>query len=106
MKIGIIGAGVAGLTAAFELREFGFDITVLEATERIGGRVFTHYFDQDKKLYGELGAMRIPKTHRSTMYYIDKFNLEIEPFAQSSSQTFIYVKAVRVSNDSEGISVS
>ncbi len=106
MKIGIIGAGVAGLTAAFELRQHGFDITLMEATERIGGRVLTHYFDQDKKLYGELGAMRIPQTHKCTMHYIDKFNLEVEPFPQSSPETFIYIKGTRVRNDSDGFSVS
>lgn len=106
MKVCIIGAGVAGLTAAFELSPFGFDITLIEATERIGGRVMTHYFDQDKKLYGELGAMRIPQTHKYTMHYIDKFNLEVEPFPQSSPETFIYVKGVRVRNDSDGFSVS
>lgn len=105
-KVGIIGAGIAGLTAAFELRRFGFDITVIEATERVGGRVYTYYFDRDKKLYGELGAMRVPISHKYTMHYIKKFGLEIEPFPQSSPETFIYVKGVRVRNDKEGISVS
>lgn len=106
MKIGIIGAGVAGLTAAFELRKFGLDVTVFEATKRIGGRTFTYYFDDDKKLYGELGAMRFPITHKYTMHYINTFDLEVEPFPQTSPETFIYVKDVRVRNDEDGLSVS
>lgn len=106
MKIAIIGAGVAGLTAAFELRRFGYDATIFEATKRIGGRVYTHYFDKDKTLYGELGAMRFPITHKCTMHYINTFNLEIEEFPESSEETFIYVKGVRVRNDKEGRNVS
>ena len=105
-KIAIIGAGVAGLTSAFELRQSGAEITVFEATERVGGRVYTYYFDSEKELYGELGAMRVPITHRYTMHYINKFGLEIEEFPQSSPETFIYVKGVRVRNDLDGISVS
>lgn len=106
MKIGIIGAGVAGLTAAFELRKFGLDVTIFEATNRVGGRVFTYYFDKEKKLYGELGAMRFPITHKYTMHYINKFNIEVEPFPQTSKETFIYIKGVRVRNDEDGLSVS
>ncbi|PTY00918.1 hypothetical protein DB346_15025 [Verrucomicrobia bacterium LW23] len=40
-RVVVIGAGFAGLAAAFELRQSGFDVTVLEARERIGGRVLT-----------------------------------------------------------------
>ncbi|CAG8774479.1 9098_t:CDS:1, partial [Racocetra fulgida] len=40
------------------------DITILEYQDRIGGRVYTHYFtddpDDERRLYGELGAMRLP----------------------------------------------
>lgn len=106
VKVGIIGAGVAGLTAAFELRKSGIDITVFEATHRVGGRVYTHYFDREKELYGELGAMRVPKSHKYTMHYINKFKLDIEDFPQSSPETFIYVRGVRVRNDIDGLAVS
>src|SRR4051812_9544705 len=51
----IIGAGVAGLSAAKALNERGFDVVVLEARERIGGRVFTHR-DRDTPVAIELGA--------------------------------------------------
>ncbi|MDP4147241.1 MAG: NAD(P)-binding protein, partial [Bacillota bacterium] len=59
LKVGIIGGGLAGLSAAFELRKLGFNITVLDALEdRVGGRVYTYYFDKEKTLYGEFGPMR------------------------------------------------
>lgn len=106
MKIAIIGAGASGLTAAYELSKVNLDITVFEATERIGGRIYTYYFDDDKKLYGELGAMRFPRTHKYTMHYINEFNLDLEPFPISSPETFIYVKGVRVTNDEAGLNVS
>jgi monoamine oxidase len=74
IKVGIIGGGLAGLAAAFELRKLGCDITILETLEdRIGGRVYTYHFDKRKRLYGELGAMRIPVCHDTTWHYIDLF---------------------------------
>ena len=67
IKIGVIGGGLAGLSAAFELRKLGADITVLEANDsRIGGRVYTWYFDSEGKYYNEFGAHRIPVTHETT----------------------------------------
>ena len=106
IKIGIIGGGVAGLASAFELRKLGFDITIFEMEKkRIGGRIYTHYFDKSKKNYGELGAMRIPVGHETTWHYINTFNLKSEPFIQNDENTFIYIKNKRARNDSEGISV-
>ncbi|MDR2024336.1 MAG: FAD-dependent oxidoreductase [Hungatella sp.] len=44
VRIGVIGGGLAGLSAAFELRKLGADITILEANDnRIGGRVYPLY---------------------------------------------------------------
>jgi monoamine oxidase len=51
----IIGAGAAGLSAARALAERGLDVVVLEARERIGGRVFTHR-DRETAVAIELGA--------------------------------------------------
>jgi protoporphyrinogen/coproporphyrinogen III oxidase len=39
--VAVIGAGLAGLTAAYRLRQRGFDVTVFEARDRVGGRVWT-----------------------------------------------------------------
>lgn len=106
IKVGIIGAGLAGLSSAFELRKLGFDITIFEMQQkRIGGRVYTHYFDKNKSLYGELGAMRIPISHENTWHYIDLFNLQTIPFVQTNENAFIYIRNKRVRNDPEGKNV-
>ncbi len=106
IKVGIIGGGVAGLASAFELRKLGFNITIFETEySRIGGRIYTYYFDKRKKLYGELGAMRIPISHETVWHYIDLFNLKTRPFIQNDENTFIYVRNKRARNDLEGKSV-
>ncbi|KNF09771.1 L-amino-acid oxidase [Gottschalkia purinilytica] len=104
-KIGIIGAGAAGLSAAFELRKLGFDITILESSNRIGGRIYTYYFDKDKKLYGELGPMRIPVSHGTSWHYLNILNLNTTYFPQDDPNAFIYINNVRVRSDPEGENV-
>ncbi len=106
LKAGIIGGGLAGLAAAFELRKLGLDITVFDALEdRIGGRVYTHYFDLDKRYYGELGPMRIPVTHETSWHYINLFKLDTSPFIQVNENAFIFLRDVRVRNDPYGLNV-
>ena len=106
IRIGIIGAGLSGLASAFELRKTGADVTVFEAEEkRIGGRVYTYYFDQGKRLYGELGAMRIPASHETVWHYINLFKLPTRPFIQTNTNAFIYLKHTRVRNDAKGRNV-
>jgi len=105
-RVGIIGGGLAGLSAAYELRKLGFDITIFEALKnRIGGRVYTYYFDKSKNLYGELGPMRIPISHETTWYYIDLFNLNTRPYIQSNENTYVYIRDIRVRNDPTGINI-
>lgn len=106
VHIAVIGAGLAGLASAFELRKTGAEITVFEAEEeRVGGRVYTYYFDQDRRLYGELGAMRIPVSHETVWHYINLFKLPSRPFVQTNENAFIYLKKTRVRNDPEGRNV-
>ena len=106
VKIGVIGAGLAGLAAAFELRKTGADITVFEANEeRIGGRVYTYYFDRNRNYYGEFGAMRIPVSHGTTWHYINLFNLMTVPSSQGIPNNFIYVHNTRTRKDPEGANI-
>jgi len=46
LKVGIIGAGAAGLYSAILLESLGIDYEILEANTRIGGRIYTHRFDE------------------------------------------------------------
>lgn len=46
LKVGIIGAGAAGLYSALLLQSLGIDYEILEANTRIGGRMYTHRFDE------------------------------------------------------------
>ncbi|KAG2203279.1 hypothetical protein INT47_000199 [Mucor saturninus] len=60
-KIGIVGAGMSGLFSGFLLDQAGFhNYEILEANNRLGGRVHTEYFDKAKIAYQEMGPMRFP----------------------------------------------
>lgn len=90
----VLGAGIAGLVAAYELRRAGYQVTVLEARDRIGGRVWTvrggdvirHMGRPDQRvafspgLYFNAGAARIPSSHRVILGYARRFGVRMEPF--------------------------
>lgn len=104
-RVAIIGAGEAGLAAAYELRKIGCNITLLEATDRIGGRINTHYFDENKRYFAELGAMRIPLSHETTWHYINLFKLNTSPFVINNIRNIFYLRGARAINDPLGLSV-
>ena len=79
-KILILGAGAAGLAAALKLRELGYDVMVLEARMRPGGRIYTVREPFSDGLYAEAGAGRIPASHKLTLQYAQRFGLELDPF--------------------------
>jgi len=58
----VVGAGLAGLTAAWWLAEHGFRVTVLEARERIGGRVFTRIEERQHRVL-QCGGELIGRNH-------------------------------------------
>ena len=82
-KVLILGAGMAGLVAAYELTKLGHDVTVLEARTRPGGRVHTLREPFSDGLYAEAGAARIPENHDLTHKYVKEFALPLEPFYPS-----------------------
>lgn len=79
-KVLILGAGMAGLVAAYELSRLGHDVTILEARTRPGGRVHTLREPFSDGLYAEAGAARIPDEHELTLKYVKEFELPLEPF--------------------------
>lgn len=78
----IIGAGFAGLAAAYKLQNAGWDITILEARDRIGGRVFSHRMPQNKDLICELGAEWVGESHEriKALCYDFKISLQRHQF--------------------------
>lgn len=77
----IVGAGAAGMVAAYELLRAGIVPVVLEASDRIGGRNWSQDF-QGTSVFAEMGAMRVPVSNKCFWYYAgpDMFNLQIGPF--------------------------
>ena len=84
-KIGIVGAGLSGLVAGYELTMSGYDVIILEANNRIGGRVLTVRSPFTDGLFSEAGAARIPPDHNYTLKYADLFGLTLDPFYPDSN---------------------
>jgi len=76
-KCVVIGAGFAGLAAAYKLKNAGWDVTVLEARNRIGGRVFSHKFD-NTDLICELGAEWVGESHERLKALCHDFNIPLQ----------------------------
>ncbi len=90
----MLGAGIAGLAAGYELEKLGYDVVVLEADSRIGGRVFTRRFGGPDGPIVEFGAMRIPANHCFTMRYVDELGLRhrLRPFRNILSDPNNYLR--------------
>jgi monoamine oxidase len=87
----IVGAGMAGLTAAYELLRAGHRPIILEAQNRVGGRVCTVREPFSDALHAEAGAMRIPRAHELTLGYIDHFGLRTFPFTMDNPRAYYYL---------------
>jgi monoamine oxidase len=94
-RVVVLGAGIAGLVAAYELKQQGHDVIVLEAQNRVGGRILTCR-DFAPGLYAEFGAMRIPRSHTLTLYYCSRFNLPLVPFVMSNPKGLAYIDGQRL----------
>ena len=95
-KVIIIGAGLAGLAAAYELTHVGHDVTILEARTRPGGRVHTLRDTFAEGLYAEAGAARIPDHHHFTLKYAELFGLTLDPFQPPDLPSVYYVRGRRI----------
>jgi len=108
-SVGIVGAGIAGLYAALNLRRAGYRVHIFESTDRIGGRIQTHYFNDEENQYFEAGAMRIPRSphHRivfDLITYLQSSSLTSDlqvnliPYKLTSTGNFVYINQCRPKN--------
>ena len=95
-KVIIIGAGLAGLSAGYELTQAGHDVTVLEARTRPGGRVHTIRDPFAEGLYADAGATRVPNHHHFTLKYAELFGLTLDPFQPPDVPSVYYVRGKRI----------
>ncbi len=90
-RVIVVGAGMAGLVAAHELVRAGHDPVILEAKQRVGGRVFTMREPFAPGLYAEAGAMRIPNAHKLTLACIEKVGLGVKPFTMHNPNAYCHL---------------
>src|SRR5215203_2645224 len=79
-KVIVIGAGLTGLVTAYELNKLNFDVTILEAQSRSGGRILTWRNFEEPGICAEAGAARIPLNHDLTLKYARELDLPLVPF--------------------------
>src|SRR5882762_3933171 len=91
-RVVVVGAGLAGLSCAYELRKLGFEVVVLEGQGRAGGRVQTLREGLDPQLSAEAGATRIPDTHWMTLAYVREFGLTLEPFKSGDLADVVHLR--------------
>jgi monoamine oxidase len=95
-RVLILGAGLSGLVAGYELMRAGHTVTILEGRERPGGRVHTLRTPFSDGLMAEAGAGRIPIDHHWTHAYIQQFGLSTEPFEPDSLAPLMISRGRRI----------
>src|SRR5277367_5025939 len=100
----VLGAGLAGMTAALELRKAGYKVQLLEFNNRPGGRNWTlrggdtfaelggatQKCEFEQGLYINPGPWRIPYHHRAVLDYCKRLGVTLEPFVQLNHNAFLH----------------
>ena len=103
-RIVVLGSGVAGLTSAYELRKAGYDVVLLEARDRVGGRSYTarrgtrltelggepQTCSFDEGLYINPGPWRIPYHHYGYLHYCRTLGVSLELFNNDNDHSYVY----------------
>jgi len=105
----VLGAGPAGLVAGWELSKKGYEVTVLEADERVGGHVFTarrgrrtfelgrdeQVCDFDEGQWFDAGAWRIPSMHYGVHHYLREFQIPTIHHSDINMGAYVYLEGIR-----------
>ena len=106
-RVLVLGAGIAGLTAAYELQKLGYECEVIEARTRAGGRACTvrrgtaseevaptggQLCQFDEGQYFNPGPMRIPNTHVTTLAYCRELRVPLEMFTTVNEAAYVHQK--------------
>ena len=100
----ILGAGLAGMVAALELRNAGYKVTILEYNQRAGGRCWSirggdtftelgggvQHCRFAKGEYFNAGPWRIPYHHHAVLHYCRQFGVALEPFVQVNYNAWVH----------------
>ncbi len=78
-EVGVVGAGMSGMVASFELMKLGLKPIVFEQG-RMGGRLRSQAFVNAPDVIAELGGMRFPESATAFNYYVDLLKLDTRPF--------------------------
>jgi monoamine oxidase len=90
-RVIVVGAGMAGLVAASALLRAGHDPQIIEAQQRVGGRIYTLREPFAPGLYSEAGAMRIPRSHKLTLAYVERFGLPTVDFTMNNPEGWCHL---------------
>lgn len=93
----IVGAGLAGLAAGYELARRGVNVSILEARDRVGGRVWTLY-DWEYGQYADAGGEFVDSNHRHVIRYARKMGI---PLLTQRSKWFFHPQNDLVTPQSE-----
>jgi monoamine oxidase len=100
----ILGAGVAGMVAAMEMRDAGYKVQLLEYNGRPGGRNwslyggdtytelggFTQHVQFDSGQYINPGPWRLPYHHQGILHYVNRLGVALEPFTQVNYNAYVH----------------
>jgi monoamine oxidase len=97
-RVVVIGAGFSGLAAAYELGQVGYDVTVVEARNRVGGRVITFSdFVPGKVVEG--GGELVGANHPRWIRYAERFKLELVEASEEDAEAPIVLGGKRLTSD-------
>ena len=108
----ILGAGIAGMTAGYELSKLGYDVRIIEARDRVGGVNWTvrkgathtelgangetQTCNFDEGMYVNAGPWRIPHWHEGVLGYCRELGVPLEMFVNETEASYFYYEGENV----------